>query len=114
MRRSGVMPPLVGMRTALTVHLIAGPSGFAALALLYHRRVATYSPLTVILVDFALVGLVIMGSLDMYRGPVGTWIPFTLIFAVSWAVGVRTRRGRGRVHALEHEGAAEPGRDPRA
>ncbi len=99
----GILPPLVGMGTALIVHLIAGPSGFAALTLVYHRRVAKYAPLTVavvfvswvILVDFVLVALVILGSLEMFRSPVGTWIPFMLIFALSWAVGARVRRKRG-------------------
>ncbi len=96
----GALPPLVGMDTALMVHLIAGPSGFAALALLYHRRVAKYAPLTVaivfvawvVLVDFVFVGLVILRSLEMFRSPIGTWLPFTSIFVLSWTAGVWVRR----------------------
>ena len=53
----------------------------------------------VMVVDFLLVGLVILRSLEMFASPLGTWIPFGLIFASSWLTGVVvTRQGTGPAH----------------
>ena len=91
----GVLPPWVGMDAALTIHLMAGPIGFAALAFAYHRRFGDYSPLQVaavfvavaIAIDVLLVAFVILGSFDMFRSVIGTWLPFLLIFLASWVAG---------------------------
>lgn len=52
----------------------------------------------VVAVDFLLVALVILRSLDMFASPLGTWIPFALIFAATWLTGlavIPARRGPG-------------------
>ncbi|MBF0441600.1 MAG: hypothetical protein HQK54_06820 [Oligoflexales bacterium] len=99
----GVLPPLIGMEETLLVHLIAGPMGFATLAILYQKRYGDYPPLIaallfvgfVMTVDFLLVALVILGSLEMFQSLMGTWIPFALIFTVSWGAGVWANRLKG-------------------
>jgi hypothetical protein len=45
----------------------------------------------VILVDFFLVALVINRSLEMFASPLGTWIPFALIFASTYLTGMLLR-----------------------
>jgi hypothetical protein len=44
--------------------------------------------------DFLLVALIINRSLDMFASLIGTWIPFGLIFASTYATGTLVR-GRG-------------------
>jgi hypothetical protein len=93
--------------TALVVHAIAAPVYFAGISAFYHTRFGFTAPLPtaaaftgfVVAVDFLLVALVILGSLDMFGSLLGTWIPFALIFMAAWLTGhaVRHRpRGDGR------------------
>lgn len=91
------------LQTALIVHAIAAPIYFWAVSMVYFGRFAYTTPLQtaiaftgfVVLVDFLLVGLVILRSLDMFATPLGTWIPFALIFASTWLTGYwRTRHAR--------------------
>jgi hypothetical protein len=42
----------------------------------------------VVLVDFFLVALVINESIDMFKSPLGTWIPFLLIFLSTYVTGI--------------------------
>jgi hypothetical protein len=99
----GGLPPLIGMEAALVVHVVAGPLGFALLAVLYQRRFGRYLPVTVaatflgfvLAMDFFFVALLILGSLSMFRSPLGTWIPFALIFLTSWGAGAWARQRRG-------------------
>jgi hypothetical protein len=37
--------------------------------------------------DMFVVALLIEKSLDMFRSPLGTWVPFLLIFLSSWVTG---------------------------
>lgn len=49
----------------------------------------------VIVVDFFLVALVIERSLEMFASPLGTWIPFALIFTSTYVTGRRVcNRGK--------------------
>jgi len=41
-------------------------------------------------VDFFVVALLIMGSLEMFGSALGTWIPFALIFASTYLTGLLT------------------------
>lgn len=41
-----------------------------------------------------MVGLLIEKSLDMFASPLGTWIPFTLIFVATILAGRLADRGR--------------------
>jgi hypothetical protein len=80
---------------AMIIHAIGAPVFFTAISLVYFRRYNYTTPLVtafvflgfVVLVDFFLVALVIMKSLDMFTSPLGTWIPFALIFASTYLTG---------------------------
>ncbi len=85
--------PLAG---ALIIHAIAAPILFIFVSIAYFQRFAYTTPLqtafifvsVVIFVDFFVVGLLINGSLDMFGNPLGTWIPFILIFTATHITGL--------------------------
>ncbi len=91
----GIGQLLFSMQTTLIIHAIGGPLGFAAISFNYFRKYWYTSPLQtaiifvgfIIVVDFFLVALVILKSLEMFLNPLGTWIPFTLIFLVTLFTG---------------------------
>jgi hypothetical protein len=96
---------LIGMATmsidrALIVHAVAAPIIFTIISLVYFNRFNYTSPLTtalifvffVIVVDFFLVALIINRSLEMFASPLGTWIPFALIFASTYVTGALIQR----------------------
>jgi hypothetical protein len=99
---------LIGMATmtidnALIVHAIGAPIIFTLVSLVYFKKFNYTSPLTtagifvsfVIVVDFFLIALVINRSLEMFASPLGTWIPFALIFASTYVTGTLiTRRSQ--------------------
>jgi predicted CoA-binding protein len=88
----GVGPTVTSMETTLLLHLIGAPVIFGLLSWNYARRYAFTSPLVtavlftgfVVVVDFLLVATLILGSYEMFASPIGTWIPFTLIFASTY------------------------------
>ena len=90
--------------TALVVHAILAPVFFAALSVLYFNTF-NYTPplwtavmflLFVVLVDFFVVALLILGNLEMFASPLGTWVPFVLIFLATYITGkiVVSRKSR--------------------
>ncbi|TFH24668.1 MAG: hypothetical protein E4H10_10290 [Bacteroidia bacterium] len=87
---------LMTLETTLIVHAIGAPIIFSLLSLLYFRRFQFTSPLQtaiaflliVILMDFFLVALIINKSFEMFQSPLGTWIPFALIFISTYLTGV--------------------------
>ena len=96
---------VIGMATmsidsALIVHAIAAPIIFTIISLIYFNKFNYTSPLStalifvsfVIVVDFFLVALIINRSLEMFASPLGTWIPFTLIFASTYVTGTLINR----------------------
>ena len=86
---------LMPMRTTLIVHAIGAPVIFTLISLLYFKRFGFTTPLQtgiiflliVVFVDFFLVALVINKSLEMFQSPLGTWIPFGLIFLSTYVTG---------------------------
>ena len=80
---------------ALVIHAAAAPVIFAAVSLLYFRRFGFLSPLqaaaaflaVVMAMDFFVVALLIENSFAMFRSPLGTWLPFGLIFLSTWGTG---------------------------
>ena len=96
---------------ALAGHAIAAPILFMVVAAAYFRRPRPFGPLgtalvftaTVALVDLVVVAGLAQHSLAMFRSVAGTWLPFGLIFLVTFLTGqVRTRVGGGhqlRPHA---------------
>jgi len=72
----------------------------AIVSFVYFRRFNYTTPLVtasaflvvVALVDLFLVAIVINHSFEMFRNAIGTWLPFALIFAVTFVVGIVLRR----------------------
>jgi len=95
----GVGLALWTVPTAETVHAIAAPVIFALVSWHYFTRGPAARPLVaavaftaaVMLIDFLLVALVILRSLEMFGSALGTWIPFASIFASTYLVGLATR-----------------------
>ena len=96
---------LIGMATmsidsALIVHAIGAPIFFTGVSLVYFNKFNYTSPLRtalifvsfVIIVDFFLIALIINRSLEMFASPLGTWIPFALIFTSTYVTGLLTLR----------------------
>jgi hypothetical protein len=90
---------------ALVLHAIVAPIAFALLSWLYFTRFAYTGPLAtaalflaiVVALDVFLVALLIERSFAMFASPLGTWLPFALIFGSTWATGtVFERKGAGR------------------
>jgi hypothetical protein len=85
--------------TAQIVHAVGAPIFFGLISWVYFTRFAYTTPLQtaaifvgfVIVVDFFLVALVINRSLEMFASPLGTWIPFALIFASTYLTGMSLR-----------------------
>lgn len=102
---------VIGMATmsidnALIVHAIGAPIFFTAVSLVYFNKFNYTSPLRtalifmsfVIVVDFFVVALLVNRSLEMFASPLGTWIPFALIFTSTYVTGLLiNRRIEGQV-----------------
>lgn len=91
----GLGMAFASLDTALIIHLVAAPIIFICLSLIYFTRFGYTSPLTtafiflsiVILLDVFVVALLIEKSFEMFTDPMGTWIPFMLIFASTYSTG---------------------------
>jgi hypothetical protein len=101
----GIGMATMSLDNALIVHAVAAPIIFSTVSLIYFKRFGYTSPLAtavtfvglVITMDFFLVALVINRSLAMFTSPIGTWIPFCLIFASTYVVGLYSARRAGPV-----------------
>ena len=101
----GVGMAVTSMDRTLVIHAVGAPLGFAVVAWFYFRRFGFTSPLvtaalflaTVIVLDIVVVALLIEKSFAMFRSPLGTWIPFALIFLSTYLTGRLTSRAAGGV-----------------
>ncbi len=92
---------VMDIKTTLIVHAIGAPIIFFLISLFYFRRFHYTSPLQtavsflliVVFMDFFLVALIINKSLEMFQSPLGTWIPFALIFLSTYVTGSAVRKG---------------------
>jgi len=81
---------------ALIIHAILAPVFFSIISLIYFKKFNYTTPIitaiffisVVVLLDFFVVALLIEQSLDMFRSPIGTWIPFTSIFLATLLTGI--------------------------
>jgi hypothetical protein len=91
----GVAQSATTKDNALIIHLIATPIIVLVVSLAYFTRtgsnrvaltaaVFTAVPMTL---DFLLVAVVLLRSLEMFGSLIGTWIPFALIFTVTYLSG---------------------------
>jgi len=91
---------VTSIENTLIVHAIGAPVFFAAISWVYFKRFNFTTPLQtagifvsfVILMDFLVVALLILGTLEMFASILGTWVPFTLIFASTYLVGLLVSR----------------------
>jgi hypothetical protein len=96
----GIGPLMTSMRNTLILHAVAGPLAFGLLAFIYQKKYGHFSPMVtaavfiafVILVDFFLVAMLILKDYAMFDSVSGTWLPFILIFLVSYGAGRSARR----------------------
>ena len=95
---------------AIIIHAIAAPFIATAVSAVYFKKFNYTAPLHtalifvafVIVVDFFLIALVINRSLEMFASPLGTWIPFALIFASTYITGfLITRSSQQQAAAIE-------------
>ena len=90
----------MSLESALIVHAVGAPVFFTIISLVYFTRFNYTSPLLtalvfvsfVIVVDFFVVALLINRSLEMFASPLGTWIPFALIFTATFLTGLLVTR----------------------
>jgi hypothetical protein len=92
----GVGSRLTSMQNTLYIHATLAPIFFFLISTFYFKKFAYFSPLAlamyftlfVALIDFVLVALIILKSLEMFTSVLGTWIPFGLIFGSTYVAGV--------------------------
>lgn len=92
----GIGMAVTSPEIALIIHAIAAPVFFAGISYIYFRRFNYTAPVTtaiiftafVIGMDFFVVAMLIIRSFEMFTSLLGTWIPFTLIFASTWLTGI--------------------------
>jgi hypothetical protein len=80
---------------ALIIHAISAPIIFTIVSVIYFKKFNYTTPLltaitfvtVVVLMDFFVVALLINQSFDMFFSPIGTWIPFALIFISTYGTG---------------------------
>ena len=83
------------LENALVIHAIGAPIIFAILSVIYFTKFNYTTPLitaivflaVVVLLDFFVVALLINRSFDMFRSPLGTWLPFALNFTATYLTG---------------------------
>lgn len=98
----GISMATTTIENALIIHAIAAPIIFTGVSLVYFNRFNYTRPLRtalifvsfVILLDFFVVSMVVLGNFDMFASLLGTWIPFTLIFFSTYLTGLYTLKNR--------------------
>jgi hypothetical protein len=96
----GIGLAVASERAAIIAHAIGAPVIFALIAWSYFSQFGYTTPLQTamvflifaLLMDVFVAGLLIQGSLDMFRSVLGTWIPLALSFASTCAVGLYVKR----------------------
>jgi uncharacterized membrane protein YGL010W len=99
----GIGMAVTSEQNAIIIHAIAAPIIFAAVSWFYFRKFAYTTPgqtaivftSLVILVDFFVVALLVLRSMEMFASPLGTWIPFALIFASTYLTGSYVEKRSG-------------------
>lgn len=85
---------------ALIIHAIGAPIVFALVSFVYFKKFRYTTPAitaiafvaVVVLMDFFVVSLIINQNFDMFLSPIGTWIPFALIFSSTYLTGTLVRK----------------------
>jgi hypothetical protein len=101
----GIGMATMSMQTTLVVHAVGAPIFFSALSFLYFSKFNYTTPLQtaiifllfVMIVDFFIVALLINRSLEMFTSPLGTWVPFVLIFLSTFCTGSIVVKGKRKL-----------------
>ena len=91
----GIGLSVTTLRTTLVLQAIGGAIGFMILSIIYFKRFNYNKPLATaivfiaftIIMDVFIVALLIERSFDLFKSILGTWLPFTLIFLVTFFTG---------------------------
>jgi hypothetical protein len=97
----GIGREIMSMQLTLIIHAIGVPIFFGIISWIYFKKYTYTSPFAtgiiflgfVMAMNFFVVALLIEKSLEMFRSPLTTWIPFALIFMSTFCVGQRMVRG---------------------
>lgn len=92
----GIGMAVTTLQNTLIIHAIGAPIFFAVVSWIYFCKFNYTNPLQtalifvglVIAVDFFVVALLILRSTEMFTDPLGTWIPFALIFTSTYLTGL--------------------------
>jgi hypothetical protein len=92
----GIGRVVTTMQITLIIHAILAPLFFAVVSLVYLRKFKLTTPLKtaaifisfVIAMDVFVVAMLINKSFEMFTSLLGTWLPFALIFASTYATGI--------------------------
>ena len=103
----GIGMAVTTVENAMIIHALAAPVIYFILSWVYFTRFNYTSALRtavlflsfIIFMDFFLVALVINRSLEMFASPLGTWIPFLLIFLTTYLTGIFVNQNRERAAA---------------
>lgn len=87
------------VETTLIAHAIGAALIFGLISWFYFSRLHYTDPLAtaiaflaiVVFMDVFFVAMVINRSFEMFANPLGTWIPFALIFLATYLTGLRFR-----------------------
>ena len=96
----GISMATLTIDMALVAHAAAAPFVSAIFSYIYYKKFNYSSPIitavaivvTVILLDFFLTATIILQDYAMFYSPIGTWIPFALIFTAALIVGIYMNR----------------------
>ena len=94
---------VTSVQNALIIHAIAAPIIYVTISWICFSRFSYTTPgrtaivftAFVILVDFLVVALLVQRSLEMFASPLGTWIPFALIFISTYLTGTYVEKRVG-------------------
>ena len=103
----GLGTEVASIETVLIVHAVAAPVISAAVSMVYFKKFAYTTPLQtasifvafIVVMDFFVVALLILGSFEMFASVLGTWIPFAAMFAAIYLTGVCVRKAARPVAA---------------
>jgi hypothetical protein len=93
---------VTSMENTLIIHAIGVPIIFFVISVVYYKKFNYTGPfwtglsflLFVVIMDFFVVALFVEKSFAMFHSLLGTWIPFTLIFTVTYLTGREFRKSR--------------------
>ncbi len=91
----GIGMSVTTVGNTLIIHAIGAPIFFCCVSLVYFRKFNYTTPLQtalyflafVVAMDFFVIAILINRSFEMFASFLGTWLPFTLIFASTYFTG---------------------------